>query len=157
MKGEAYTLLQETRQELGASVILIANEAGQALLYEGIEPPQTMDLLAALGAAGLSALQEIITASFKGWGRNAHQGDQILMLEVDPGIILILARAPFIFLVILTDKTRLGLARLLLRRLANQYPWERLLTTAQRHELPLRKDKSMSETRKQLFRDLWAR
>ncbi len=156
MNGEAYMLLQETRQELGASVILIANEAGQALLYEGIEPPQTMDLLAALGAAGLSALQEIITASFKSLGRNA-QGDQILILEVEPGIILILARAPFIFLVILSDKTRLGLARLLLRRLANQYPWETILTTAQKQDLPLPKQSNTNEARNQLFRDLWAR
>ncbi|NPA06399.1 MAG: hypothetical protein GXO54_03240 [Chloroflexi bacterium] len=156
MNGEAYTLLQETRQELGASVILIANEAGQALLYEGIEPPQTMDLLAALGAAGLSALQEIISASFKGLGRRA-QGDQILILEVEPGIILILARAPFIFLAILSDKTRLGLARLLLRRLANKYPWESLLQPAAKQDLPLPKQTNSHEARKQLFRDLWAR
>ncbi len=116
--------LQEVRYETGASVVLIADESGRALIYTGTEEPHTISLLAALSAAGLSALQEIIMTSFR---LPQAADEQMLMLEVPQGEILLLSKPPLVFLLVFSDKTRLGMARLLLKRLAKEADWRAIL------------------------------
>lgn len=149
MKTKAYNLLKDIRHELGASILLVANENGEALLMAGTRSSETSPLLAALGAAGLSALQEMVAASFV----TAEESDeQMLTLEVARGLIVIFSTPPLLFLAILPDKSRLGLARLLLRRLSQQCRWEDLLPTAAKvGDLP---DLGGSDT-SQLFANLW--
>jgi len=145
--SKAKHLLREVWHELGARVLIVAHENGEALLVAGNEEPQTTSLLAALGAAGLSALQEMVSASFSNMKRG---GAQLLTLEVEKGVIVIYALPPVLFLTVLPDKSRLGMARLLLRRLAEQYPWETLLPTPSQEKPQL--DASDAT---QLFADLW--
>ncbi len=152
MDKKALSLIQDVRYELGASVLLVASEDGQALLCEGNEEPQTMSLLAALGAAGLSAMQEVLTTSFR---LMEPEKEQLLTLEISAGFILVLSMSPFIFLAVIRDKGRLGLARLLLRRLATQVAWENLFQmeeAASQPPLPQQPDEG-----EDLFRNLWAR
>ncbi len=110
-----------------------------------------MDLLAALGAAGLSALQEIILASF-----HVHKegGEQSLILEVPEGIIFLVSYQSLIFLAVFRDKSRLGLARLLMRKLARAHNWKEVLGTVSQEEVEdgLGEDDQDLDT---LFESLW--
>lgn len=143
--------LNSVAQELSSSVLLVADEQGRALLYTGIESPKTMDLLAALGAAGLSALQEIILASF-----HVHKEgeEQSLILEVPEGIIFLVAYQSLIFLAVFRDKSRLGLARLLMRKLARAHNWKEILgNTPQEVENGMDEDDQDLDA---LFESLWS-
>ncbi len=147
MNREPYRILQDTRREIGASLLIVANESGEALLIDGHREMHTTTFLAALGAAGLSALQEMVTATFT---QARPDEEQMLTLELSKGIILIYSTPPILFLAVLTAKNPLGLARLLLKRLASEYPWEKLLPEA-RQQLP-----SLDEgDESQLFASLW--
>ena len=149
MTSKAHRLLQEVSQELGVRALIVAHESGEALLVAGSETSHTTNLLAALGAAGLSALQEMVTASFA--DAEKRGGAQMLILEVEQGLIMIYSSPPVLFLAVLPDKTRLGLARLLLRRLTSQCRWESLLPESRPRDFP-QLDESGAH---QLFADLW--
>ncbi len=123
-KEKALLLMENALRDLGASVVLVASRGGEALLFAGDEEPKQMGLLAALGAAGLSALQEIIVTAFSGIGADE---EQLMTLEVADGLIMLLSSPPVMFLAVFRDKSRLGLARLLLKRLIGRCDWDSLL------------------------------
>ncbi len=151
--SELQRVLQDVARELGARILLVAGTEGQVLLYEGSEPPKTMDLLAALSAAGMSALQEIILAAFRSARRDA---DNLLILEVPQGVIVIGLQAPHIFMAVMTDKTRLGLARMLLRRLSRDYDWSQIWEQASEDPFSPRTSSQSEGHEEDLFAELWS-
>ncbi|GEM_PF-3765085 len=129
-REKALSLIEDALRDLGASVMLVASQNGEALLFAGDEEPRQMGLLAALGAAGLSALQEVIMTAFSGV---EGEEEQLMTLEVSDGLIVLLSSPPVMFLAVFRDKSRLGLARLLLKRLVSKCDWDALLPNEADH------------------------
>ncbi len=152
---ELQRVLRDVAHELNARILLVAGSEGQVLLYEGMETPKTMDLLAALSAAGMSALQEIILAAFRSARRDA---DNLLILEVPQGVILISSQPPYLFMAVISDKTRLGLARMLLRRLSQEYDWSQILIQEEAGPSPFasRSHPQAEGQGEDLFAELWS-
>ncbi|GEM_PF-3870610 len=124
------TLFSKVFHDLGPRLLICADQSGHIIEHLPANPPFNAHTLAALAAANLAAAREMKLLSDIQMGDNDVD---LLITSTERGAILAVQRRDeLIFVAVTGPNTRIGIAKLLLVRLARTYTREEAVQEDQR-------------------------